>query len=75
MSRERSDECLGLFEKPRLAAGREIRVLERGARRAGRHTVSWDGTDSAGRRVSAGVYFVRMKAETGAASRRVVVLR
>jgi hypothetical protein len=75
MSRQRSDECLGLFEKPRLAAGRQVRVLERGVRRAGRHAVIRDGTDSARRRVSAGVYFVRMKAEAGEVSRRVVVLR
>jgi len=43
--------------------GREVRVLARGARmEAGAQSLRWDGRDAAGRRVAAGVYFVRLAA-------------
>ncbi|NBC15949.1 MAG: T9SS type A sorting domain-containing protein [Bacteroidetes bacterium] len=42
---------------------------------AGRQQVSWNGTDASGRRVSAGVYFVRMQAGTSVRSQQLVVVR
>jgi len=40
--------------------GREVRVLLDGDLPAAGHRTSWDGRDASGRRVSAGVYFVRV---------------
>jgi hypothetical protein len=42
--------------------GKEIRTLVDGKKKAGLYTVSWDGTDNAGSRVSSGVYFYKMAA-------------
>jgi hypothetical protein len=44
-------------------AGAKIRGLVDVAYEPGRHSVSWDGRDDAGRRVSPGVYFVRFAAD------------
>jgi hypothetical protein len=44
-------------------AGARVRGLARRAYDAGRHTVTWDGRDDAGRRVGPGLYFVRFRAE------------
>lgn len=45
------------------AAGQRVRTLAEGRFAAGRHERVWDGTDDAGRRVAAGVYFSRLEAE------------
>jgi len=37
--------------------------------------VLWQGTDEAGRSVSAGVYFIRMEAGTHSANEKVTILR
>lgn len=42
-------------------AGRAVRVLDRGMRPAGVHPVRWDGRDTAGREVPAGLYLVRLQ--------------
>jgi hypothetical protein len=44
-------------------AGAKIRGLVDVTYEPGRHSVSWDGRDDAGRRVSPGVYFVRFAAD------------
>lgn len=44
------------------AAGRLVRTLVEGHRRAGTHDVVWDGADDGGIRVASGVYFLRMSA-------------
>ena len=44
------------------ARGRLVRTLVAGRREAGRHEVSWDGTDTAGRPVASGVYYYRLRA-------------
>jgi hypothetical protein len=41
------------------ASGRFVARLERGWRDPGRHAVSWDGRDAAGRALGAGAYLVR----------------
>ena len=43
------------------AQGRFIRTLADGVT-AGSHTLSWDGRDASGRRVGAGIFFVRASA-------------
>ncbi len=40
--------------------GREVRVLLDGERPAGHHSVTWDGTDTAGRSAATGIYTCRV---------------
>lgn len=54
--------------------GRVVRRLPEVARNAGRHQVSWDGRDEAGRRIAPGVYFLSLKAGEFSATHRVVRL-
>jgi flagellar hook assembly protein FlgD len=42
---------------------------------AGRHNVAWDGADSAGRHVPAGIYFYRIEAGANASTKKMIVLR
>jgi hypothetical protein len=51
-----TDVSLTVFD----ASGRLVRTLESGTRKPGRHTATWDGTDTRGRRVANGVYFYRL---------------
>jgi len=55
--------------------GRVVRALYEGGITAGRHSITWDGRDEGGARVSSGVYFVRIISPSGVASRKVAVLR
>jgi hypothetical protein len=48
--------------------GQEIRVLVDEGQPAGLHTVVWNGTDSSGRRLPSGTYFLRLEAHTGLAT-------
>jgi hypothetical protein len=41
---------------------------------AGEHRVAWEGRDLAGRRMAAGVYFLRLQAGPGTSTRKVVML-
>lgn len=54
--------------------GRLVRTLARGARRAGRHELVWDGRDDRGEAAPAGVYFARLSAGNADDSKRVVLL-
>jgi hypothetical protein len=57
-------------------AGRLVRVLEDGASRpAGDQSVTWDGRDSAGRRVAPGLYASRVEAYGLAATRKMILVR
>lgn len=57
------------------AAGRRMRVLANGTLHAGIHDLAWDGGDESGRRMPAGVYFVRVKlASSGFGQSKVLVL-
>ncbi len=55
--------------------GRQVRVLREGSVPAGRHAVGWDGRDSGGRAVSAGVYFVRLTGDGLEQTEKVTVAR
>ncbi|MEZ5065872.1 MAG: FG-GAP-like repeat-containing protein [bacterium] len=56
-------------------SGRRVARLLSGLQPAGTHTVSWDGTDTLGRRVAAGVYFAVAEADGRREATRLVVLR
>jgi flagellar hook assembly protein FlgD len=55
--------------------GHRVTTLCRGAQAAGSYGLEWDGRDDGGRRVTSGVYFVRLESRYGSATRRLVVLR
>jgi hypothetical protein len=57
------------------AAGRLVRVVDRGLYPAGTQTVTWDGLDDQGRRVPAGVYFLRSESAGQHRSLKVLVIR
>jgi hypothetical protein len=46
--------------------GRQVALLESGMQTAGEYTVRWNGRDSAGNRVTSGVYFYRLEATSPA---------
>jgi aminopeptidase N len=55
--------------------GRHVATLHQGRLEAGRHIATWDGTDTAGRRVAPGRYFVRLVSADGVEERPLTVLR
>jgi hypothetical protein len=55
--------------------GKLVRVLRSEATTAGRHTAFWNGRDQNGRRVGAGVYWVRMRSAGFTQSHRVVLVQ
>jgi hypothetical protein len=57
------------------SSGRRVRSLDGGRRPAGRVDLEWDARDGRGRRVAAGVYFVRLEADGRVRSAKAVVLR
>lgn len=57
------------------AKGRLVRVLLDQAMPAGRHQVTWDGTDDAGRPVVSGAYFYRLCVDDRGEMRRMVLAR
>lgn len=56
-------------------SGARVRMLEGGERAAGRHSVAWDARDDRGRRIPAGIYFLRLSDGRSFVSRRMVVAR
>lgn len=55
--------------------GREVRALVDGALPRGRHLAVWDGRDVAGRRVSSGVYFYRLRTDAGDMMGKMVLVK
>ena len=61
--------------------GGQVKALIDAQKEAGHHTIVWDATDDAGRKVPSGTYFVRLEAHTGlgtgdySATRKVCVVR
>jgi hypothetical protein len=62
---------LDLFD----AGGRLVRTLVRGERAAGTQAAAWDGRDTAGRPVAAGVYLVRLEAGGRVERARITLIR
>ena len=55
--------------------GQRILVLVDQEQEAGSHTVSWNGTDAAGRPLASGVYLYRLRANGFNATRKMVLVR
>jgi hypothetical protein len=62
---------LGVYD----VSGRLVRRLVDGDRSAGTETVVWNGTDTSGERLGAGVYFVRLAGPGFRETRKVLLLR
>lgn len=56
-------------------SGRRVRELESGRGMAGEHTVSWDGRTDTGAAAAPGVYLVRVRRDSGAEVRKIVLQR
>ncbi|GJM43597.1 MAG: hypothetical protein DHS20C21_04390 [Gemmatimonadota bacterium] len=56
-------------------SGRLVRQLANGAVAAGMHSVTWNGRDTAGREVSAGIYFVQLTVGDAVDTHKVVHFR
>jgi hypothetical protein len=67
----RGDVEIGVFD----LQGRRIAQVAKGSYGAGIHSLEWDGRDSAGRRVGAGVYFYSFRTGTESRVVRGVVLQ
>ncbi|NNE43530.1 MAG: family 16 glycosylhydrolase [Gemmatimonadetes bacterium] len=72
------------FELPRAGTvelaiydvtGRRVRTLVDGVRTAGSHRVEWSGEDEAGRPVSAGVYYYKLRTDDGQWVRKMARLK
>jgi flagellar hook assembly protein FlgD len=68
--RGEADVDLTIFD----ALGRRVVTLARGRHASGDYEVSWDGSDAAGRRVGAGVYFSRLRAGHTSVTRKLIAL-
>lgn len=55
--------------------GRRIRALTAGTMRAGAHRNTWDLADDSGRRVSSGLYVVRLRTQGSTLTRKLMVVR
>jgi hypothetical protein len=55
--------------------GRKISILSEGDRPAGRHVLTWKGTDAQGEKVAAGVYFVRLETASFEETKKITLLR
>lgn len=55
--------------------GRQVKTLVNGMMASGMHRLNWDGTDSDGYAVAAGVYLYRMRASGISESRKMLLIR
>lgn len=55
--------------------GQKVKVLVQGVQNPGRHSVTWNGRDSGGRRVASGIYLYRLTTGTGNSVKKLVVIR
>jgi len=56
------------------ALGQKVRVLVDESLEAGEHSISWDGRNASGQRVSSGVYFYRMHAQGFTTTKKMLVV-
>ncbi len=56
-------------------SGELVRTLAGEQRAAGRHEVSWDGSDNAGRDVAHGIYFLQLKAGVHTGTQKMILTR
>ena len=57
------------------AGGRVLRSFPCKGRGPGERTITWDGLDDAGRPLNAGVYFLKVQAESGRMGAKLLLIR
>jgi len=55
--------------------GQDVVQLHDGVVSPGTHTIHWDAIDSSGRNLPAGIYFCRLRTESGELTRRMILLK
>ncbi|GEM_PF-4125934 len=55
--------------------GQKVRTFNEGVQSSGSHSVTWNGTDGAGRAVASGIYFFRLQAGTYTEVRKGVLMK
>lgn len=55
--------------------GRNVRILINSKLGAGMHSITWDGTDNAGKPVDGGIYFYRLKTESASVTKKILLVR
>jgi hypothetical protein len=55
--------------------GQKVKSLRTGRMSAGRHDISWDGTDDQGDRLPNGSYYIRLLRDGKSASRKIILKR
>jgi hypothetical protein len=55
--------------------GRLVKTLLTGEQAAGDHTVTWDGSDSAGRGMASGIYYAQLRTATDSQTKAMVLVR
>ena len=79
-----SAEMTILFELPEKSsisleiqdvAGRLVKQVVKGIKASGKHYVYWDGKDEEGRKVSNGIYFLRLDTESHSLTKKMVMMR
>ena len=54
--------------------GRQVAILESGHLGAGEHTAIWNGLGADGRKLSAGIYVIRLEAAEGLRTSKLVIM-
>jgi hypothetical protein len=67
----RGDVRIGVYD----VSGRLVRKLVEGLKGSGHHTVQWSGTGRSGTRLSSGIYFVRLEAEQGERTVKIIIAK
>jgi len=68
---ERSQTRVEIFD----SRGQRVRLLHSGSLETGQQRIHWDGTDSSGRDVATGIYFVRVSTEDREITQRAALVR
>jgi hypothetical protein len=68
---KREEVSIGVYD----VRGRKIRSVFAESAEPGNHKIVWDGRDDSGRAVAPGLYLCRMKTESGADGKKIVILR
>jgi hypothetical protein len=56
-------------------AGRRVRILQDGELSRGQHELRWNGLSNTGKSLASGLYLARLATQTGAVTRKLVVLQ